>query len=121
MGADVGVEPNAMGIAAAHSNLKALKFANLSIKDISVWENNQITAVYDICVRKEMARTAFTSMNDVHWNGLGGALAVGQCGAVAGIWMANAAIQEMDAAGQYAVLSSCGGGGIGATTILEKL
>lgn len=121
IGADVGCEPNVTGVAAAWSNLKALKMANLSIQDIAVWENNQITAAYDICTRKEMARKAYTSMKDVRWNGLGGALAVGQCGAVAGIWMANAAIHELDQAGQYAVLSSCCSGGVGVTTILEKL
>ena len=121
IGADVGCEPNVTGVAAAWSNLKALKMANLSIQDIAVWENNQITAAYDICTRKEMARKAYTSMKDVRWNGLGGALAVGQCGAVAGIWMANAAIREMAKAGQYAVLSSSCSGGVGVTTILEKL
>ena len=120
-GADVGCEPNVTGVAAAWSNLKALKFAGLEIKDIAVWENNQITAAYDICTRKEMARKAYTSMKDVHWNGLGGALAVDNSGVVAGIWMANAAIREMDKAGQFAMLSSCGGGGIGVSTILEKL
>jgi len=121
IGADVGCEPNVTGVVAAWSNLKALKMANLSIQDIAVWENNQITAAYDICTRKEMARKAYTSMNGVHWNGLGGALAVGNSGAVAGIWMANAAVNELEHAGQYAVLSSCCGGGVGVTTILEKL
>lgn len=120
-GADVGCEPNVTGIAAAHSNLKALKYAGLEIKDIAVWENNQLTAAYDICTRKEMARQAHVSMKSAHWNGLGGALAVGNSGSVAGIWMANAAISEMESAGQYAMLSSCGGGGVGVSTILEKL
>ncbi|MBR5472227.1 MAG: thiolase family protein [Oscillibacter sp.] len=120
-GADVGCEPNVTGVAAAYSNLKALKYAGLSIKDIAVWENNQLTAAYDICTRKEMARQAYTSMKNANWNGLGGALAVGNSGSVAGIWLAKAAISEMEDAGQYAVLSSCCGGGVGVSTILEKL
>ena len=121
VGADVGCEPNVTGVAAAYSNLKALKMAGLSIQDISVWENNQITAAYDICTKKEMARKAYTPMKDVCWNGLGGALAYGQSGALAGVLMANTAVRGLEKAGQYAVLSSCCGGGVGVTTILEKL
>lgn len=120
VGADVGCEPNVTGVAAAASNMKALQMAGLSVKDIAVWENNQLTAVYDICTKKEMARKALTPMNDVCWNGLGGALAYGQAGSLAGILMANAAIKQLQA-GQYAVLGSCCSGGVGVTTILEKL
>lgn len=121
VGADVGCEPNVTGVAAAYSNLKALKMAGLTIQDIAVWENNQITAAYDICTRKEMARKAYTPMKDVCWNGLGGALAYGQSGALAGVLMANTAVRSLEKAGQYAVLSSCCSGGVGVTTILEKL
>jgi len=120
-GADTGCGPNAAGVAAAYSNLKALKYAGLQIADIAVWENNQLTAVYDICTRKEMARRTYTSMKNARWNSFGGALAVGNSGSVAGIWMAKSAISAMENAGQYAVLSSCCGGGIGVSTILEKL
>jgi len=119
-GADIGCEPSLTGAAAAYSNLKALKQAGLSVADIDVWENNEITAAYDLCVMKEMMHATGAKISREKWNRLGGALAYGHANAATGARMAISAMRSLAEAGKYAVISSSCGGGQGVTAIIQK-
>ena len=121
VGADVGCEPNVTAAASAHAGMKAVKSAGLQVSDIALWENNQISAAYDICARKELNRLSGGQVKLDSWNPNGGALAVGQAGAAAGVRMVCAAMQSLETTGRFACVTSGCAGGQGSSLILEKL
>lgn len=121
-GADIGVEPNCMGIGPAFSNLKAMRFAGLGIEDVDVWECNEAFAAQNLAVIKEMESQSGVSIDQAKWNPNGGAIAIGHPNGASGARIAMFAMKQLEkTGGKYAVFSSCCGGGHGTTTIIENL
>ena len=121
-GAHCGVQEDYMGIGPAFSNLKAMKQAGLSLGDIDVFECNEAFAAQNLSVIKEMERQTGAAVDQEKWNPNGGAIAIGHPNGASGARIAWFAIQQMlQTGGRYGVVSSCCGGGLGTTAILENL
>lgn len=120
--AEMGCQPNLMGIGASWSNLKAMKQAGLRIADIDVFECNEAFAAQNLCVIKDMQAQTGESIDMARWNPNGGAIAIGHPNAASGARIAIFAMKQLEKAdGRYAVVSACCGGGQGTTVILENL
>jgi len=122
MGADAGVEPRYMGISPVYSSLKALKLADLAVEDMDVWECNEVSAAQNLAVIRELEKQSGAAVDPSAWNPNGGAIAFGHPDGASGARLAMAALKELEkSGGRYGILSSCGGGGHGASTIVENL
>lgn len=122
MGADIGVRPSEMGIGPAFSNLKALKLAGLSLKDMDVIECNEAFAAQNLAVIKELETQTGHSIDQGKWNPNGGAIAIGHPNGASGARIAMFAMRElMRSGGRYGIFCSCCGGGHGTTTIIENM
>lgn len=121
-GADIGVEPRYMGIGPVFSNLKALRFAGLEMKDIDVWECNEAFAAQNLSVIKELEAQTGTTIDQSKWNPCGGAIAIGHPNGASGARIGMFAMKYLEkTGGKYGVFGSCCGGGHGTTTIIENL
>lgn len=121
-GADVGCQPNLMGIGASYSTLNALKACDLKLSDIDVFECNEAFASQNLCVIKDMEEKTGEKIDMVKWNPNGGAIAIGHPNAASGariIWFAMN--QLLRTGGRYGIATSCCGGGQGTTVIIENL
>ena len=121
-GAHCGVQEDYMGIGPAFSNLKAMKQAGLSIGDIGVFECNEAFAAQNLSVIREMETQSGVKIDQEKWNPNGGAIAIGHPNGASGARIAIFAMNELKRTGRkYGVISSCCGGGLGTTAILENL
>ncbi len=121
-GADVGVDPKVMGIAPAYSNLLALKRAGLNLGDVNVFECNEAFASQNLAVIKEMEKQTGKQIPREDWNPNGGAIAFGHPNGASGARITIFAMKELARRGaRYALVSSCCGGGLGVTTLIENL
>ncbi len=121
-GADIGVQPDLMGIGPAYSNLKALKMAGLTINDMDVMECNEAFAAQQLSVIKEMEKQTGLTIDQNKWNPNGGAVAIGHPNGASGARICMFAMNELIyKGGRYGLFSSCCGGGHGTTTIIENL
>ena len=120
-GADVGVDPKIMGIGPAYSNLKLLKRFGLKLSDIDVFECNEAFAAQNLGVIREMEKLTGEKIDQEKWNPNGGAIAFGHpngaSGARVGIFAMNELIRRE---GKYGIFSSCVGGGLGVSTLIER-
>lgn len=122
MGADIGVQPSEMGIGPAFSNLKALKLAGLTVKDMDVFECNEAFAAQNLSVIREMEQQSGVSIDQARWNPNGGAIAIGHPNGASGARIALFAMRELHrTGGRYGIISSCCGGGHGTSAIVENL
>lgn len=122
LGADVGVEPRYAGIGSAYANVKALKLAGLSAKDVDVWECHEAFAAQNLAVIQEMETQTGISIDQAKWNPNGGAIAIGHPNGASGARTAQFCMKQLEkSGGKYGVISSCCGGGQGTTTIIENL
>ena len=122
MGADIGVQPSEMGIGPAFSNLKALKLAGLTVKDMDVFECNEAFAAQNLSVIREMEQQSGVSIDQARWNPNGGAIAIGHPNGASGARIALFAMRELRrTGGRYGIISSCCGGGHGTSAIVENL
>lgn len=120
--AHAGCQENLMGIAASYSNLKAMKHLNLKIADIDVFECNEAFAAQNLCVIKDMQETMGERIDPGKWNPNGGAIAIGHPNGASGARVTWFAMKQMEkTGGKYGCISSCCGGGQGATAIIENL
>ncbi len=120
-GADVGCDPKLMGIGPAYSNLKVLKKMGMSISDIDVYECNEAFAAQNLSVIREMEQLTGQTIDQSKWNPNGGAIAFGHPNGASGGRIAQAAIRQMHRTdGQFAMISSCCGGGIGVSALFER-
>ena len=111
-----------MGIGPAYSNLKAMKQAGLNINDIDVFECNEAFAAQNLSVIREMENQSGFSINQEKWNPNGGAIAIGHPNGASGARITMFAMNELvRTGGKYGVISSCCGGGLGTTAIIENL
>ena len=121
-GAHSGVQEDYMGIGPAFSNLKAMKQAGLSLGDIDVIECNEAFAAQNLSVIREMEHQTGETIDQERWNPNGGAIAIGHPNGASGARIALFAMQELSrTGGRYGLISSCCGGGLGTTAILENL
>lgn len=122
MGADIGVAPQEMGIGPAFSNLKSLKLAGLTVRDIDVFECNEAFAAQNLSVIREMEHQTGAKIDQEKWNPNGGAIAIGHPNGASGARIAMFAMNELiRTGGRYGVFGSCCGGGHGTSTVIENL
>lgn len=121
-GADIGCQPNLMGIGASYSTLKALKACGLKLSDVDVFECNEAFASQNLCVIKDMEEQTGEKIDMSKWNPNGGAIAIGHPNGASGariIWFAMK--QLAITGGRYGIATSCCGGGQGTTVVIENL
>ncbi|MFN8576132.1 MAG: acetyl-CoA C-acyltransferase [Candidatus Sericytochromatia bacterium] len=111
-----GVAPEEMGIGPIKAIPKALKLANLELKDIDLIELNEAFAAQSLAVVKELG----IDQEKVNVNG--GAIALGHPLGCTGAKLTTSLIYEMKRRGsKYGLVSMCVGGGQGAAGIFENL
>ena len=121
-GADAGVDPKLMGIGPAYSNMKVLDRMGMKPSDISVYECNEAFAAQNLSVIRQMETMSGESINMDSWNPNGGAIAFGHPNGASGTRIALSAIRHLEnTQGQFALVSSCCGGGIGVSALFESM
>lgn len=121
-GADVGVDPKIMGIGPAYSNTKILNRQGLKMSDIDVYECNEAFAAQNLSVIKQMEKMNGETMNMENWNPNGGAIAFGHPNGASGARVCIFTMKELiRRGGKYGMFSSCCGGGLGVSTLIENL
>ncbi len=120
--AEYGVDPRIMGIAPAYSNINLLKRFGLGLNDIDVYECNEAFAAQNLCVIREMEDQMGGHLDMSRWNPHGGAIAFGHPNAASGTRIFGFAMKHLqDTKGRYGLVSSCCGGGQGASTLIERI
>lgn len=111
-----GVEPEYMGIGPIVAIPKALRIANLTLKDIGLIELNEAFAAQGIAVMRELALPPeITNVN-------GGAIALGHPLGCTGAKLTTQLVYEMRSRDiKYGMVTMCIGGGMGAAGIFENL
>ncbi len=121
-GSDAGVDPKLMCIGPAYSNMKILNKLGMKPSDISVYECNEAFAAQNLGVIRQMEAMSGETINMDTWNPNGGAIAFGHPNGASGGRIALSAIRHMqNTGGQFGLVSSCCGGGIGVSTLYELL
>ncbi|MDH4127764.1 MAG: acetyl-CoA C-acyltransferase [Spirochaetota bacterium] len=114
--ATAGVDPSLFGIGPVYSTEKALKRANLSLKDIDVIELNEAFAVQALTVVKEL------NIDENKLNLNGGAIALGHPLGCSGARITTTLLHIMqDRKLSLGLSTMCIGLGQGITTIFESL
>lgn len=121
-GAHQGVEEDYMGIAPAYSNLKAMQQLGLAMADIDVFECNEAFAAQNLAVVREMEKQSGHKIAMDKWNPNGGAIAIGHPNGASGARITLFAMKELEQKGaRLGLVSSCCGGGLGSTCVIENL
>jgi acetyl-CoA acyltransferase len=111
-----GVRPEIMGIGPIAAVPKALKYADLSLKDIDLIELNEAFAAQALAVIRNLE----FDLNRTNVNG--GAIALGHPLGATGAKLTTQLIYEMKRRGShYGMVTMCIGGGMGAAGIFENL
>ena len=120
-----GLDPSVMGLGPVYAIEKALKKAELSLKDINIFELNEAFASQSIGVVKELSKQHNMSeeaiMERVNLNG--GAIALGHPLGASGARVATTLLHQMKANQEltYGVASLCIGGGMGIAMIIKQV
>ncbi len=121
-GTDVGVDPKLMGIGPAYSNMKVLEKLGMKPSDIDVYECNEAFAAQNLGVIRQMERMSGQTVNMDTWNPNGGAISFGHPNGASGARIALSAIRHLEkTGGQFGLVSSCCGGGIGVSALFERV
>lgn len=120
-----GVEPHRMGVAPAHAMPKALKKANLTLKDMDLIEVNEAFAAQVLAVGKALQAEGW-DFNKVNVNG--GAIALGHPVGSSGCRIVVTLMHEMKrrnkegkTPARYGIATLCAAGGQGSALIIEAL
>ena len=120
--AEYGVDPRYMGIGPAYSNVKLLKRFGLSLNDIDVYECNEAFAAQNLSVIREMENQMGGTIDMDRWNPNGGAIAFGHPNGASGTRITTFAMRHLQrTGGKYGLISSCCGGGLGVSTLIERV
>lgn len=92
----------------------ALRKANLSKDDISLWEINEAFSVVSLAIMKEL------DLDHSKVNVNGGGVSIGHPLGMSGIRIVNALVHQLEA-GQYGCAAICRGGGGSAAMVVRKL
>lgn len=121
-GKDVGVDPKEMGIGPAYSNMELLNRFGLKIADMDVIECNEAFAAQNLSVIKQMEIMSGETVDRSKWNPLGGAIAFGHPNGASGARLCLFTMDQLEAIdGKYGLFGACCGGGLGVSTLIEKL
>lgn len=112
-----GVDPALMGIGPVKAIPKAVKLAELELKDIDLIELNEAFASQSLACIKEL------DLNKEITNVNGGAIALGHPLGCTGAYLTIKLISEMKRreACKYGLISMCIGGGMGAAAVIERV
>ncbi|MCI2429129.1 thiolase family protein [Candidatus Acetothermia bacterium] len=114
--ATTGVRPEIMGIAPAYAIPKALKNANLSLKEIDLIEFNEAFAAQALAVIQAIDMP----MEKLNVNG--GAIALGHALGSSGARLLTTLLYEMPRGdAQFGLVSMCIGGGQGMAAVFERV
>ncbi len=122
--AQSGIDPKVMGLGPVESVNKALKKADLNIKDIDVYELNEAFAAQALGVIHQLAETNNVSISSIQEkaNFNGGAIALGHPLGASGNRILVTLVHELRKQnGLYGVASLCVGGGMGTAVILKTV
>jgi len=121
-GCDVGCDPKLMGIGPAYSNMKLLQKKGLSLSDIDVFECNEAFAAQNLSVIREMEKIGGQTIDQDKWNPNGGAIAFGHPNGASGCRVTLFALHQLlRTGGQFGLVSSCCGGGLGVSALIERV
>ena len=114
--ATVSCEPTIMLLGHIAAAKKVLKKANLTTKDIDLWEVNEAFAAVIIKFQRDM------EIDDTILNVNGGAIALGHPLGATGAMLLGTVLDELERRGQKrALIALCGGAGLGVATIIERV
>lgn len=114
--ASAGVDPSIMGIGPVYSTEKALKQAGLAIRDMDLIEANEAFAAQSLAVGKLLE----WEPEKVNVNG--GAIALGHPVGASGARILVTLLHEMEKRGvKHGLATLCVGGGMGVSSIVERL
>lgn len=120
-----GVDPKVMGLGPVPAINNALKNANLTLKDIDLFELNEAFAAQALGVVKELAVEHGVTEEDImsKTNLNGGAIAIGHPVGASGNRILVTLIHEMlkQPNVKYGLASLCIGGGMGVAVIVKKI
>ena len=112
----VGTDPTIMLTGPAPATLKALQLANLTVKDIDLFEVNEAFASVVLRFQKELN----VDPNKVNVNG--GAIAMGHPLGATGAMLLGTVLDELEKRDQQlGLVTLCVGGGMGIATIIERV
>ncbi|MGM9885902.1 MAG: thiolase family protein [Lactococcus sp.] len=113
--AEVGVEPENMGISPIKAINKLLKKVNLSVDDIDLFEINEAFAASSLVIEQELG------LSSDKVNIYGGAIALGHPLGSTGARMLGTLSHQLNQENKrYGVASLCIGGGLGLAVLLEN-
>jgi acetyl-CoA acetyltransferase family protein len=111
-----GVEPNIMGAGPVPATEKALNRIGLKASEIDAWEVNEAFAVVALYAIEKF------NLDPDKVNLKGGAVAIGHPLACSGPRLTGTLARILqETGGKYGVSTMCGGGGQGATTVIERI
>jgi len=114
--AQTGSEPTIMLTGPVSASRKALEKANLSVKDIDLWEINEAFGAVVLHVQRELG------IPDDRINVNGGAIALGHPLGGTGAILMGTVIDELERRNaRYGLVTLCIGGGMGIATIVERV
>ena len=100
---------------------KIMKRFGLSFDDVDVFECNEAFAAQNLSVIREMEDQTGKKIDMEKWNPNGGAIAFGHPNGASGGRIAMHAMDELQkTGGRYGIFSSCCGGGLGVSTLIER-
>lgn len=115
-GASAGVDPSIMGIGPVYSSRKAFAQAGLTVADMDLIEANEAFAAQALAVGKELGWDA------AKVNVNGGAIALGHPVGASGARIVVTLLHEMQKRQvQRGLATLCVGGGMGVSTIVERI
>ncbi len=122
MAGNAALDPKVMGLGPVNASLDALKKAGLTIGDIDVWECNEAFAAQNLGVIRGLEQATGCTIDQNKWNPNGGAISFGHPNGASGGRVCQFAMRELErSGGKYGLFTSCCGGGLGVTTIIENL
>jgi len=114
--ASAGVDPKIMGTGPIYSTQRALQKAGLNIKDIDLIEANEAFAAQALAVGKVL------NFDPEKLNVNGGAIALGHPVGASGARILVTLLHEMQKRGSnYGLATLCVGGGMGVSTIVQRI
>ena len=122
MAGNSALDPKLMGLGPVNASLDAMKKAGLGVNDIDVWECNEAFAAQNLGVIRGIEQASGCTIDRAKWNPNGGAISFGHANGASGARIAMFAMRELERrSGKYGLFTSCCGGGLGVTTIIENL
>ena len=117
--ANVGVDPEIMGIGPAYAVPLALKKAGLSVSDVDLFELNEAFAAQSLAVVRDLG-TQGSEIDPAKVNITGGAIALGHPIGASGARVLTTLVHQLRRTGkETGVASLCIGGGMGIALVLQ--